>query len=65
MPIWQYIEITVPFFVWKYPAFTALIMMHTHKKPEALRQRRNKNSYGSKWETLHLSRDAQFQYPGF
>lgn len=66
MPIWQYIEITVPFFFFlQYPAFTALKMTHTHTKPEALRQRRRKNSYGSRWETLHLSRDVQFQYPGF
>lgn len=64
MPIWQYIEITVSFF-WQNPAFTVLKMTHTHTKPEALRKRRYKNSYGSKWETFHLSRDVQFQYPGY
>lgn len=53
------------FFFLQYPAFTALKIMHTHTEPEALRQRRHKKSYGSKWETLHLLRDVQFQYPGF
>lgn len=64
-PFGNILKLQPLFLFWQNLAFTALKMTHTHTKHETLRQRRLKSSYGSKWETLHFSRDVQFQYPGF
>lgn len=64
-PFGNILKLQSLFLFWKNLAYTALKMTHTHTKHEALRQRRHKSSYDSKWETSHFPRDVQFQYPVF